>query len=299
MSAQTILITGATAGIGRHLALDLARRGHRVFATGRKLEVLSALSEEAQKAGIQGLETLPLDVTNAENIEKAREVVLERTGGAGIDVLINNAGYGQAGALLEISDEVLREQFETNVFGLMAVTRAFVPAMLDRRAGTVINVSSAGGRFTAPFFGAYHGTKYAVEAMSDALRIELKPFGVRVVLVEPGPVATNFTDRSIASLPSSSTSRWSQAYAKADLIRAQTDRAAVGPEAVGAAVRHAIASKHPSARYLVPALRFRMMFAMMALTPTWAMDAMFSAVFGLRSKKLQGPRSSATPATVR
>ncbi|MFO0725501.1 MAG: SDR family oxidoreductase [Myxococcota bacterium] len=298
MSLHTVLITGATAGIGRHLALDLAHRGHRVFATGRKLDALNALAEEAAKLGSHRLETLPLDVTNPENIARAKEIVLERTGGAGVDVLINNAGYGQAGALLEISDEVLREQFETNVFGLMAVTRAFVPGMLDRRAGTVINVSSAGGRFTAPFFGAYHGTKYAVEAMSDALRIELKPFGVRVVLVEPGPVATNFTDRSIASLPSSATSRWSAAYAKADLIRAQTDRAAVGPEAVGAAVRHAIESTHPQARYLVPALRFRLMFALMALTPTWAMDALFAAVFGLHSKKLN-PASGGPAAAVR
>src|SRR6478736_1285835 len=136
---QTILVTGATSGIGRHAALYLSKRGHRVFASGRNEKALAALK------------TLP---------------------GA--------AGFGVLGPTELITEADMRAQYETNVFGLMAVTRAFLPAMRARRSGRIINVSSLGGRYTLPFFGVYNSTKYAVESLSDALRIELGPFGVHV-----------------------------------------------------------------------------------------------------------------------
>jgi len=281
---STVLITGATTGIGRHLALDLARHGHQVIATGRKLALLEGLAAEAKADG-KTIEIIPLDVTDNENIAAAVRAVDALTSGAGLDVLINNAGYGQAGALLEVTEAELRQQFETNVFGLMAVTRAFVPRMVERGRGHVLNVSSAGGRFTAPFFGAYHASKYALEAMSDALRMELAPFGVRVVLIEPGPVHSKFTDRTMASLPQAPGSRYAEVYARADAIRAQSDRAAVGPERVASVVRRAIDSRRPRARYLVPGFRLELMFAAMAVTPTALIDAVFSSVFGLSAQK--------------
>jgi NADP-dependent 3-hydroxy acid dehydrogenase YdfG len=149
---KTILITGATAGIGKHVALHLARKGYRVFASGRNAAALERLASEA--AGT-ALETLRLDVTDAASIEAAREEIDRRTDGHGVDVLVNNAGYGLAGALEELADADIRAQFDTNVFGLVAVTRAFLPAMRRRGSGRVLNVSSVGGRITFPLFGAY------------------------------------------------------------------------------------------------------------------------------------------------
>jgi short-subunit dehydrogenase len=138
---------------------------------------------------------LTLDVTSATSLAVA--TLERRTKGYGIDVLVNNAGYGLVGPLETIDDADLRAQFDTNVFGLMAVTRAFLPAMRDRRAGRIINVSSVGGRMTFPLMGAYHASKYALEALSDALRLELLPMGVHVSLIEPGPIRTEFNDRAM------------------------------------------------------------------------------------------------------
>jgi short-subunit dehydrogenase len=276
---RTVLITGSTRGIGRHLAIDLARAGHRVIATGRDEAALAALKAEA------ALETVMLDVADQETIESAKEAVRELTGGRGVDVLINNAGYGQAGPLLELDDTTLRKQFEVNVFGLMAVTRAFVPEMVERKSGVVINVSSTGGRFTFPFFGAYHASKYALEAMSDALRMELAPFGVRVVVIEPGPIHSSFADRSIASLPPPS-SRYRSAYARADALKSFADRFAVGPEHVARAVKSAISSRWTRARYVVPALRFEILFFVRTFLPTCLIDAFFKRSAGLSRRAI-------------
>nr|MBA3542080.1 SDR family NAD(P)-dependent oxidoreductase [Deltaproteobacteria bacterium] len=149
---QIILITGATAGIGRTTALHLAQLGHHVIATGRKVDELVKL--RAEGAGSK-LDTVTLDVTSAGSIVAAVEEVARLTGGYGIDVLVNNAGYGALGPTSEITDAEMRSQYETNVFGLMSVTRAFLPRMQQRRAGRIINISSVGGRITLPYFGVY------------------------------------------------------------------------------------------------------------------------------------------------
>src|SRR5690349_19373839 len=162
----TILITGATSGIGRHAALALSRAGHRVLAGGRRADALAELVRESGGA----IAPVVLDVDDPGSIAAAVDEVDRLTAGAGVDVLINNAGYATVGALIELSDAALRAQFTTNVFGLMAVTRAFVPAMVARGRGRVINISSVSGRIPAPVLGAYHASKYAVEALSDALR---------------------------------------------------------------------------------------------------------------------------------
>jgi short-subunit dehydrogenase len=277
----TILVTGATSGIGRHLALDLAARGHRVIATGRNAEALADLEVAART---QNLQILPraLDVTDAASIAAAHAAVLAATGGRGVDVLINNAGYGQTGPLLALDDATLRRQFDTNVFGLMAVTRAFAPEMVARGDGCVINVSSTSGRITFPFFGAYSASKYAVEALSDALRMELQPFGVRVVIVEPGPVRSGFADRAMAALPPHARAHYASAYTRADALRASTDRHAVEPERVARVVRNVIASRRPRARYLVPAW-YELLFALGRLVPTRWLDRLFRRGFGLEA----------------
>lgn len=282
-TTKTVLVTGATAGIGRHVALDLASRGHRVFASGRNAQALASLSDEAAARDLP-LTTVVLDVTSEDSIGKALAAVREATGGHGVDVLVNNAGYGQGGPLLELDDATLRQQFDTNVFGLMAVTRAFAPDMLGRGRGWVVNVSSVGGRVTFPLFGAYHASKYALEALSDALRCEMQPFGVHVALVEPGPIHSQFSERAFGSLPAGQdASLYAASYSLATGIRTASDRASFGPGHVASAVRRAIGSRWPRARYVAPWF-LAIPLAFLPLVPTWLTDALFRRVFGLRKR---------------
>jgi len=280
---QIVLITGATSGLGRHAAQHLAGLGHRVIATGRRPDALEQL--EADAAGT-GLETLRLDVTDPESI---REAVLEvdgRTDGHGVEVLVNNAGYGQMGPLELVGDDELRRQFETNVFGLMSVTRAFVPAMRERGRGRVLNVSSMGGRITFPFGGAYHATKYAVEALSDALRKELSLFGIDVVLIEPGAIKTEFAGRAMGSLHGlgSPGSPYAPVLERADEIREQADGISAGPEVVSRAIEKAIRARRPRARYMVPfSARLAVAFFARMIPTRWA-DALMLRMLGVRRR---------------
>jgi short-subunit dehydrogenase len=294
MNAKTILITGATAGIGRAAALSLARAGHVVIATGRRVEELAKLKTEAAGAA---LHTVRLDVTSADSIAAAKRAVDELTQGRGIDALVNNAGYGLVGPLDSIADADLRAQFETNVFGLMAVTRAFIPAMRERGAGRIVNVSSMGGKVTFPFMGAYNATKYAVESLSDALRNELAPFGIRVSIIEPGAIHTEFADVSIGftSKYSDPSNPYAAVMADAEKIRNQFEATAVGPESVVRAIERAITSRRPAARYVAP---FRTNFFLLAfrVLPTSWMDAILRAALGLTRKRLGTQR--ATPSAL-
>jgi NAD(P)-dependent dehydrogenase (short-subunit alcohol dehydrogenase family) len=284
-TAPVVLITGATSGIGRHAALYLARAGYRVIATGRRESALREL--EAEAVGLP-LETVTLEVTDAESIQAAREAVDARTGGHGVDVLINNAGFGLAAPMAEVSDEDLRRQYDTNVFGLMAVTRAFLPAMVRRGSGRILNVTSVGGRLTMPLFGAYNSTKYAVESMSDALRLELAPFGVDVVLIEPGVIDTGFAQRSRDEVEAYATadSLWAPVLARADEIEAQSDRFAVGPAVISRTMHRAIRSRWPRARYVAP-FRYRLLLALLVFVPTRLVDAVLRLGVGLTRRGLR------------
>jgi len=293
MSQTIVLITGATAGIGRHVALHLARRGLRVYATGRNEAALTSLRSEAK--GLD-LHAMRLDVTSESSIQEVRRRIDVDTDGYGVDVLVNNAGYGQAGPLEQISDAELRRQYDTNVFGLMAVTRAFVGQMRDRGAGRILNVSSVGGRVTFPLMGAYNSTKYAVESMSDALRIELSQFGVRVVLIEPGVIRSEFGDRAMNELSRyrDPSSPYAGALARADQVLKQSEARAVGPECIAEAIEHAIAARRPRARYVAPR-RTYFVLAMMKWLPTAWVDAAMRALFGLNRKRLAAPTADEAP----
>src|SRR5262245_22044371 len=236
---QTVLITGATAGIGRHAALYLARKGFHVFATGRRKEALTEL--KAQAEGTK-LETFELDVTDPESIRAAVAEVDRSTGGYGLDALVNNAGYGMLGPLEMITDEDMKAQYATNVFGLMAMTRAFLPKMRQRGSGRIVNLSSMGGRSTFPFMGAYNSTKYAVESISDALRNELHPFGVKVVLIEPGYIHTEFADRAMNLTNKYDTpdSPYSAMFRRVEKARKGFEASGVGPEHTSRAIERAI-----------------------------------------------------------
>jgi NAD(P)-dependent dehydrogenase (short-subunit alcohol dehydrogenase family) len=282
MKPQTILITGCTSGIGRHAALHLARQGHRVFATGRNAKALAELKAE----GPATLETLSLDVTSSESIAAAKAEVDKRTGGRGVDVLVNNAGWGLLGPTEMISDAEMRSQYETNVFGLMNVTRAFLPAMHARGAGRIVNVSSIGGLMTLPFFGVYNSTKYAVESLSDGLRLELAPFGIHVSLVEPGVIDTGFTDRSMQEIAKfrDRDSRYAPVLARADEMRKMSDRSAVGPACISRAIEKAATDRRPRARYLAP---FRAVLMMMIVKrlPTRLADFLMREAVGLTRRR--------------
>jgi len=284
---KIILITGATAGIGRHAALELVRQGQHVIATGRREHALAALLEEAKALGTGKLETLRLDVCDEAAVKAAAAEVLARTGGRGIDVLVNNAGYGQMGPLEEVSDADLRKQYDTNVFGLMNVTRAFLPQMRARGAGRVVNVSSVGGRETFPLMGAYNSTKYAVESLSDALRRELHPFGIDVSLVEPGPIRTEFNDTAMATIDRErlGASPYARVIEQAERFREQFEKQSAGPEVTTKAIVHAALSRRPRVRYVVP-FSSALMLSVFAFLPTRVVDALMRAMAGLTRKNI-------------
>lgn len=181
--SRRVLITGCSSGIGQATAVRLAGAGYTVYASARKLEDL----ETCRQAGCR---CLTLDVTSEESMVEAVEAVE-----GGVQVLVNNAGYSLSGALEELAMPALRRQFETNVFGLVRLTQLVLPGMREEGWGRVINISSMGGELTFPGGGAYHATKHAVEALSDALRFEVAGFGIRVVVVQPGLIFTEFSDR--------------------------------------------------------------------------------------------------------
>jgi short-subunit dehydrogenase len=288
MTTQTILITGATAGIGRAAALYLAQRGHRVFATGRNESALASLKLEAE--GLD-LDTFCLDVTEKASIDAARATVSVATEGRGIDVLINNAGYGHVGPIEHVTAAELRAQFETNVFGLLAVTRAFLPRMRRRGYGKVINVSSIGGRMTTPFMGAYHASKYAVEALSDSMRIELARFGVQVVLVEPGIINTEFGERSVAIAQryAGEGTAYETLLRRVEEVRAQYEVIGSEPVVIARLMERIVRARRPRARYVAP-FHGKVAVALAAVVPAWLWDAVMRAALGLtrRNPMLEG-----------
>ena len=188
MTPKTVLITGCSTGIGRATAEHLAGRGYTVYATARRLDAIADLEA-------RGCRLLELDVTDEASMSAAVAAVE-----GGVDVLVNNAGYSQGGALETLDMDAVRRQFETNVFGLLRMCQLVLPGMREKRAGTIVNVSSMGGRLTFPGGGVYHATKYSVEALSDALRFEVKGFGVDVVLIEPGLIKTPFAETAVGTI---------------------------------------------------------------------------------------------------
>lgn len=284
-ATQTILITGATAGIGRETALHLARRGHFVIATGRNDDALAALKRDA---GPARLEVFRLDVTDPASIAHALVAVDRLTCGRGIDTLVNNAGFGIAVPVAEISDADLRAQFDTNVFGLVAMVRAFVPQMRARGRGRIINVSSIGGRMTIPFFGAYNGTKHAVESLSDAMRCELRPFGIDVSIIEPGGIRTNFAKTTVetASGYRRADSPYATAYARYVALAKRSDDFAPGPLVIARAIERAATARRPRARYVAPFFGGRLLLALVRALPTRLLDWLFAQALGLTKKKL-------------
>lgn len=275
---STVLITGCSSGIGRATALRLNRAGHIVYATTRRPETLADMA-------VAGIRTLRLDVTDEESMRAAVGTVQAEHGT--LDVLVNSAGYALSGVIEEAGIDEVRRQFETNVFGLVRLTQLVLPAMRAAGSGTIVNISSIFGRYAVPGSGYYNATKHAVEALSDALRLETAAFGVRVVLVEPGPVrTTEFGTKYVAHLEpaASAAGRDYQEFNREtidyfDAIYTGTRRTLAGTFAIDAddvarRVEKIIRGTHPRARYPVGFLA-RSTLALRRLAPDVVFDNLF------------------------
>lgn len=248
--ARAVLVTGCSSGIGRATAERLARAGWTVYATARRVEAIADLE-------VAGCRPLALDVDDETSMRAAVEAIEAEHGAVG--VLINNAGYSQSGAIESVAIEDVRRQFETNVFGLVRLTQLVLPKMRAQRWGKIVNVSSMGANFTFPGGGFYHATKYAVEAVSDALRFEVKGFGIDVVIIQPGIIKSGFGDAAVASLDGAQAGDGPYDAFNARVAQATTDAYEKGPlarlggdpDAVAKAIEKAITTGRPKIRYRV------------------------------------------------
>jgi NAD(P)-dependent dehydrogenase (short-subunit alcohol dehydrogenase family) len=272
---QVILVTGSSSGIGRAVALDAVRRGHRVFASARNPEDLSGMELPGR------LTTLALDVTDPASVSKAVAAVMQEAGR--LDALVNSAGYGQYGAIEDVSADLWRRQFDVNFFGAIEAIRAALPAMRAARSGTIVNVSSVGGKIAIPFAAPYCAAKHALEALSDALRVEVAPFGVRVVVVEPGPIATRFsaTARALVLPFLSRNGPYSPFYRGAErAMEVDFQKGALPPEAVARVILRAIESDRPKTRYRLTSMA-RLYIPLRRLLPDRFFDRQMKKVLGL------------------
>jgi NAD(P)-dependent dehydrogenase (short-subunit alcohol dehydrogenase family) len=248
MGERSVLITGCSSGIGLASAREMKSRGWRVFATARNPDDLARLNGE-------GFESLYLDYAEPDSIASAAEHVLRATDEK-LGALFNNGGYGQPGAVEDLKPEILRAQFEVNVFGWHDLTRRIIPAMRKQDTGRIVFCSSVLGLVSAPYRGAYCASKFAVEALADALRMELAATGIRVVLIEPGPIATRFLENAVAVYrrhidleASPHRDIYRLRIARMEEGGSQTFK--LGPEAVALKLAHALESRNPKRRYYV------------------------------------------------
>ncbi len=279
---QTVLITGATDGLGKAAALLLAERGFRVFAAGRSAEKRTRLDALAREKRLS-IETLEMDVCDNGSVHGAVSSVLQKS--SAIDVLINNAGFVQVGAVEELRIEDWRRQFETNFFGVIRVTQAVLPQMRERRKGRILMMSSVSGFVTPPTQGAYSASKHAVEALSNALRHELYPFGIHTILVQPGYIVTNIQPTAVELAQSYQEQFKSGPYAGiyASYLRSASSTRALSkttPEDCARIMLKAIEAPRPKARYGVTSLATLAKFAKWLLTDS-AADRMIRRRYGI------------------
>ena len=273
--SKAVLITGCSTGIGRSTAERLARNGHTVYATARRLESIADLAQH-------GCKLLALDVCDEASMQAAVAAV-ERQHGA-VGVLINNAGYGSEGPAEEVPMSEVRRQFETNVFGLLRLSQLVLPNMRRQGWGKIVNLSSMGGRMTLPGGGIYHATKYAIEALSDALRFEVRGFGVDVIVIEPGAIKTEFGPTAIARVDALGGSADYAAFR--EVLKQQIRNAyegpmaafAAGPEAVAKVIEKAITARRPRTRYLI-ALGAHILVRLRRVLPDRVFDAFLRTQF--------------------
>lgn len=272
---RVILVTGCSSGIGRATVLEASSRGHRVFASARQLADLTDLGRPP------GLSALRIDVTDAESIRAAIADVRRHAGR--LDALVNNAGFAQYGAAEEVTAEQWRAQFDANLFGTIEMTRSALPLMRESGGGTIVMVSSVGGRLVVPFAAPYCASKHALEALADALRVEVGPFNIRTVVVEPGPIETRFDERArerVAPLLSRP-GPYRELYVGAE--RAMNGDFQRGRRPAGTVARvilDAIESRRPRARYRVTPMA-KTLIPLSRLLPSRWIDGLMRRSLGI------------------
>jgi NAD(P)-dependent dehydrogenase (short-subunit alcohol dehydrogenase family) len=276
-----VVITGASTGIGRATALHLASLGFEVFAGVRRTGDGESLDSEAGEK----LSPLILDVTEADSIEAAARTVADAVGDAGLGGLVNNAGVAQPAPLEIMPLNALREQLEVNVVGQVAVTQAFLP-LLRRARGRVVNISSVGGRVASPALGAYAASKFAIEALSDSLRMELRPWGIHVSVIEPGAIRTEMWrrgtetgDSMLERIPAERRRLYDGLLTAVRGFSERAQKRAIPPQRVAQRVEHALTARRPRTRYVV-GTDARVRVALAALLPDRANDALIRRVLG-------------------
>jgi NAD(P)-dependent dehydrogenase (short-subunit alcohol dehydrogenase family) len=288
MESQVALVTGASSGIGEQTALELLRRGFTVYGAARRADRMSAIVDAGGSA-------IAMDVTDDASMRGGVEQILAEQGR--IDVLVNNAGYGSYGALEDVPIDEARRQFEVNVFGLARITQLVLPAMRARRSGTIVNISSIGGRIYEPLGAWYHATKFAVEGLSDSLRLELEPHGIRVVVIQPGAIRTewNGISRRSAIERSGATAYAAQARALVRALEAADQSSgATGPDVVAATIAKAATARRPRTRYATP-FSAKFILGLRGLLPDRMFDLIMRSVFSPTREELAELSAAGSP----
>lgn len=247
---KVALVTGSSSGIGFETALLLARAGFKTYASMRNLEKSKNITETANKEKLS-LQVVHLDVNDDGSVKDAIAKIV--TVDQRIDVLVNNAGYGLFGSVEDSSIEEIKAQFETNFFGVVRVTQQVLPLMRKQKSGTIVNVSSVGGRMGLPALSAYHGTKFALEGLSESIAYELEPFGIRVVIIEPGVIRTNILNSSASAKKAlDPKSPYFSLTQKLDNnFKSMMENASSSPKEVAKVILQAVTSENPLLRYSV------------------------------------------------
>jgi NAD(P)-dependent dehydrogenase (short-subunit alcohol dehydrogenase family) len=248
VNQKVAIVTGSSSGIGLDACVTLARNGFLTYATMRNLDKSSIVRAAAEKEKLP-IKVQQLDVTDDHSVSNAIQTIISETGR--IDVLVNNAGYGLIGAFEELSIDEIKNQYETNLFGLIRVTQAVLPIMRNQQSGTIVNVSSGAGLFGYPGGSAYVSTKFAVEGLSESISYELGQFGIKVVLIEPGFIKTNFLNAmAIAKKAQDPDSPYSQMMQRVQTNSSEMARNGSSVDVVSKAILEAVTSKSPNLRYL-------------------------------------------------
>jgi short-subunit dehydrogenase len=248
---KVAIVTGSSTGIGFETSLTLARNSFHTYATIRNMagEKSKPLTEVAKSENLQ-LQVIELDVDNDKSVTDAIKTIVDER--KRIDVLINNAGYALGGALEDSSMNEIKAQFETNFFGAVRATKAVLPVMRRQRAGKIVNITSMGGRITIPLSSSYHGSKFALEGLSESIQYELEPFGIKVILIEPGAVGSNFWKNiKIATFSSDTNSQYTQFGNKILKAFEKMEQNAISSSVVAKTILDAVTSDNPQLRYVV------------------------------------------------
>lgn len=265
--SKVVLVTGASSGIGRAIATHLADRDHRVFGTSRKA------------GGGAVFEMIAMDVNDEASVKAAVARMLAMAGR--IDAVINNAGIALRGAVEDTSVQEAKALFDTNFFGALRVCRAVLPSMRAQGSGTIVNISSLAGTFGAPFSGLYSASKFALEGASEALRLEVRSFGIRVVLVEPGDHESDLPLRRTTAAEAARNPAYREALARSDAQQARDEAKAPKPDGVARLVERILAARHPRLRYTVGTLDQRLVVPLKRFLPSRLYEAILRTALGI------------------